>query len=72
MNKSIKMEYYAYERLFLQQGILKALYQSFIYSPIDALVSCLKKNNIKIYFIINFNVNFNIVLRQLTSVSVGE
>jgi len=24
-------------------------YQSFIYSPTDVLVSCLKKNNIKIY-----------------------
>jgi len=24
-------------------------YQSFIYSPTDALVSCLKKNSIKIY-----------------------
>jgi len=24
-------------------------YQSFIYSPTDALMSCLKKNNIKIY-----------------------
>ena len=28
---------------------IKMFYQSFIYSPTDALVSCLKKNNIKIY-----------------------
>jgi len=50
-------------------------YQSFIYSPTHALVSCLKKNNVKIYIkiYINFNVNFNILFsRQLTSAPVGE
>jgi len=36
------------------------LYQSFIYSPSDALMSCLK-NNINIYIKIYINVNFNIV-----------
>jgi len=47
-------------------------YQRFIYSPNDALVICLK-NIIKIYcFNVNFNVNFILFLRQITSASVGE
>jgi len=50
-------------------------YQSFIYSPTDAIVSCLKKQNLQKNFNINLNVNFNILisfLRQLANASVGE
>jgi len=38
------------------------IYQSFIYSPTDALASCLK-NNIKIYMKIYINFNINIVVK---------